>query len=169
MRLKLVYSIALAALLTSCAQQPPMRPPSGPYASPSAWLCRPDVSGPCSGERRVTTLMADGTSSVETIKPANNQPIDCFYVYPTISEDKSGNSGMVAGPGELRAIEQQFAVFPSVCKTYAPMHRQVTFAGLRAAIGAVRQYRSMRSWRIAMSPMRGNITSPTITRGAAWC
>ena len=135
MRLKLVYSIALAALLTSCAQQPPMRPLSGPYASPSAWLCRPDVSGPCSGERRVTTLMADGTSSVEAIKPATNQPIDCFYVYPTISEDKSGNSGMVAGPGELRAIEQQFAVFPSVCKTYAPMHRQVTSAGLRAAIG----------------------------------
>lgn len=135
MSLRLASFIALAALLNGCAQQPSLPPPSGPFALHSSWLCRPDMEGPCSGDRRITTLMADGASSLETIKPAQNQPIDCFYVYPTISENKSGNSGMVPGPGELRAIEQQFAVFSSVCKTYAPMYRQVTLAGLRAAIG----------------------------------
>ena len=134
MNLRLSSSIGLAAILAGCAQHPQLPPPTGPYASPSAWLCRPDTQGPCSGERRVTTLMADGATSIEAIKPAANPPIDCFYVYPTISQDKTGNSGMVPGPGELRAVEQQFAVFSSVCKTYAPMYRQVTIAGLIAAL-----------------------------------
>jgi hypothetical protein len=88
MSLRLAFAIALAVLQAGCAQQPqqPLQlSASSPYASPLAWFCRPDIQGPCSGERRVATLMADGTGSVEAIQPATNPPIDCFYVYPAIS------------------------------------------------------------------------------------
>jgi hypothetical protein len=40
---------------------------------------------------------------------------------------------MDAGVGEKRAVAQQFAPFASVCRTFAPVYRSITLAGLRAA------------------------------------
>lgn len=57
-----------------------------------------------------------------------------FTGYPTISTDPAGNSSLTPGPGERRAVEQQFAALSSVCKPYAPMYRQVTWAGLISAL-----------------------------------
>jgi pimeloyl-ACP methyl ester carboxylesterase len=59
-------------------------------------------------------------------------PIDCFYVYPTISTDPGGNSDMVAGAAERGVIRAQFARFASVCRPFAPLYRQVTLTALRA-------------------------------------
>ena len=85
-----------------------------------------------------------------------NAPIDCFYVYPTVSTDPTPFSDMTADPAELNVIRQQFARFGSVCRVYAPLYRQVTLAGLRQAIaggrrllvGKGRQYDDVRdAWR----------------------
>jgi pimeloyl-ACP methyl ester carboxylesterase len=65
-----------------------------------------------------------------------NAPIDCFYVYPTVSTDTGVNSDMNPDEAELRVVEQQFARFGSVCRTYAPSYRQVTVAGLMARLGS---------------------------------
>lgn len=102
------------------------------YASPDVWLCKPGAQDLCAGTVTSTTLLRDGSSSRESFKPEPAAPIDCFYVYPTISDDPAGNSGLVPGPGEKRAVEQQFAIFASVCKPFAPMYRQMTIAGLRS-------------------------------------
>lgn len=45
------------------------------------------------------------------------------------------NADMNAGPEELAVIRAQFARFGSVCRTFAPLYRQVTLTALRAAIG----------------------------------
>src|SRR5205807_1616584 len=58
-------------------------------------------------------------------------PIDCFYVYPTVSTDPTPNSDMNADPAETNVIRQQFARFASKCQPYAPIYRQVTLVGLR--------------------------------------
>jgi hypothetical protein len=71
---------------------------------------------------------------VKTWTPKQDAELDCFYVYPTVSEDPNGNSGMIPGPGEKRAVAQQFAAFASVCRPYAPVYRQVTLAGLSGRI-----------------------------------
>ena len=42
-----------------------------------------------------------------------NAPIDCFYVYPTVSTDPTPNSDMIADAAELNVIRQQFARFGS--------------------------------------------------------
>jgi hypothetical protein len=80
------------------------------------------------------TLEVDGKVTREAVAADPDAQIDCFYVYPTISTDPAGNSSLTPGPGERRAVEQQFAALSSVCKPYAPMYRQITLAGLTSAM-----------------------------------
>ena len=108
--------------------------PSANYDAPDTWLCRPGRADLCSADQAVTTVLADGSRTVQVIKPDANAPIDCFYVYPTISQDPNPHSTLQAGPGERRAVAQQFAPFASVCRPFAPMYRQVTLTGMRAAL-----------------------------------
>jgi hypothetical protein len=77
-------------------------------------------------------VAADGKLTRETWAANPNAPIDCFYVYPTISTDPTPNSDMTADPAELNVVHQQFARFASACRPYAPLYRQVTLAGLRS-------------------------------------
>lgn len=136
-RLSTLAAGGLLALLAGCASAPPdARVPvaDGPYGSPEAWLCRPGRDDTCAGPQATTVIAADGTQSVEARQPLPNAAIDCFYVYPTISEDPNPNSSMKAGRGEIRATAMQFAPFNSVCRTFAPMYRQLTLAGLVAVM-----------------------------------
>ena len=76
-------------------------------------------------------VAADGTLTRETFAANPKAPIDCFYVYPTISTDPTDNSDMTADPAELNVVAQQFARFSSVCRPFAPLYRQLTLVGLR--------------------------------------
>ncbi len=105
-----------------------------PYARPEAWLCRPGASDLCAAPVVATLVRSDGSRATRVFKPNPAAPIDCFYVYPTVSEDPAGNSGMTSGPGEKRAVAQQFAAFASVCRPFAPIYRQVTIAGVEAVL-----------------------------------
>jgi hypothetical protein len=64
---------------------------------------------------------------------AADAPIDCFYVYPTVSTDPTGNSDMTAGAEENGVVRAQLARFASQCRVYAPLYRQATLTALRAA------------------------------------
>src|SRR5262249_5171261 len=81
-------------------------------------------------------VAADGTLTREAFKANPNAPIDCFYVYPTISTDQAPNSDMHADPAELNVIKQQAARFGSVCRVYAPQYRQITLVGLRRLLAS---------------------------------
>ena len=124
----------LTGLLSSVVLASAQPVPAATYDAPDTWLCRPGRTDLCSTDQAVTTLSADGSRSVQVIKPDAKAPIDCFYVYPTISQDPNPHSTLQAGPGERRAVAQQFAPFASVCRPFAPMYRQITLAGLRAAM-----------------------------------
>lgn len=105
---------------------------SNDYADEANWLCRPGRTGDaCDVDLATTVVAADGTMTKETFTPNPQAPIDCFYVYPTVSTDSGMNSDMAADPAEKNVIHQQFARFASKCRTFAPMYRQVTLAGLR--------------------------------------
>jgi hypothetical protein len=86
----------------------------------------------CDTNLDTTIVAADGSLTVEPYVPHKNPPVDCFYVYPTVSNDPTGNSDMVAGPEEMTVIHAQFARFGAVCRTFAPLYRQVTLTALRA-------------------------------------
>jgi Protein of unknown function (DUF3089) len=104
------------------------------YARPEAWLCRPGASDLCATPTIATIVRSDGSRATRVLKPNPEAPIDCFYVYPTVSEDPAGNSGMTSGPGEKSAVAQQFAAFALVCRPFAPIYRQVTLAGIEAVL-----------------------------------
>ena len=136
----------LACAGSASAQTPPAAAPPAEapkpnnYADPKSWLCRPGAHDACDIDETATVVSADGKLTKETWKTDPNAPIDCFYVYPTISTDPGQNSDMTADPAEINVIKQQFARFASKCRPYAPLYRQITLTGLRkmlAAPGAV--------------------------------
>ena len=130
----------LSTVATAAPQQPPVAAPpaadSAPakpnaYSDPKTWLCRPGGKDACAVDETATVVRADGKLTRETWTADPKAPIDCFYVYPTVSTDPTPNSDMTADPAELNVVKQQFARFGSKCQPYAPMYRQVTLVGLR--------------------------------------
>ncbi|MBK9314935.1 MAG: DUF3089 domain-containing protein [Acidobacteria bacterium] len=104
------------------------------YSNADTWLCRPGRNDSCATDLTTTIVSADGTLKEEKWTPNPKAPIDCFYVYPTVSTDLTPNSDMIAGPEEHRVIRAQFARFGSQCRAFAPLYRQVTLTALRAGI-----------------------------------
>ena len=102
-----------------------------PYANAESWLCRPGRHDECAIDLTTTLLQGDGTRTIEKWSPAKNPPIDCFYVYPTVSRDTSEHSDLLANDAERNVVHQQFARFASTCRPFAPMYRQVTIRGLQ--------------------------------------
>ena len=139
----LVIAISFAAAGTAAAQSPNQSsteaakpaPAKNDYGNPSTWLCRPGRQDACTVDLSTTVIAGSGKLTREVFTPNPNPPIDCFYVYPTVSNDPTPNSDMDPGPEEKSVIRAQFARFGSVCRPYAPLYRQVTLTALRAAIG----------------------------------
>lgn len=143
-----VVAAILVVVATSASAQTPADPARSPtFPSPSAaltasdysqaanWLCRPGKPGDaCAIDLTTTVVAPDGKLTRETFAANPKAPIDCFYVYPTVSADQTPNSDMTIGPEEQNVVRQQFARFASQCRTFAPMYRQVTLTGLRSAM-----------------------------------
>jgi hypothetical protein len=77
-----------------------------------------------------TVRLNGGATFVEHAQPANNPPIDCFYVYPTVSGQFTANSTEAIEPEEEAIAESQASRFSQVCKVYAPMYPQLTLPAL---------------------------------------
>ncbi|HMB80675.1 MAG TPA: DUF3089 domain-containing protein, partial [Vicinamibacterales bacterium] len=141
---QIVIGAALFAGLSGAgrasAQTTPAAPPPvdttkpNDYSDPKSWLCRPGSHDACDIDETTTVVAADGKLTTETWKADPNAPIDCFYVYPTVSTDPGDYSDMIPDPAEINVVKQQFARFASKCRPYAPMYRQITLVGLRKAL-----------------------------------
>ena len=104
---------------------------SATYADPAHWLCRPDKDDVCDHDLDATIVKETGRTKIELWRPARRPKIDCFYVYPTISTDRTGNSDLVPGDNqELFVVRQQAARLGAVCGLYAPVYRQITLTAL---------------------------------------
>jgi Protein of unknown function (DUF3089) len=138
-----VVLLFLAASSGASAQTPAAAPPApttpNDYSNAANWLCRPGkASDACSVDQTTTVVAATGTLTKETFTANPKAPIDCFYVYPTVSTDPGQNSDMSIDPAEQNVVRQQFARFGSQCRQFAPMYRQVTLAALRTALAGGR-------------------------------
>ena len=101
------------------------------------WLCEPGMADdPCEIELDTTVRTQDGSETVVTPKraPQAKRPVDCFYVYPTVSNQPTPAATKARDP-ELESIAKyQAARFSSVCRMYAPIYRQGTLLGLAAGV-----------------------------------
>jgi hypothetical protein len=125
-----MWKLIILGLLAAAAFAQPAPQPND-YSDGKSWLCLPSRHDACDIDLTTTVIHPDASMTRETSKADPNAPIDCFYVYPTVSTDPGMNSDMTPDPAEFNVIRQQFARFASVCRPYAPMYRQITLAGLR--------------------------------------
>ena len=129
-RLCLLAGLAMLAA-TPAAAQPVAAAPD--YAKPATWLCLPGRADVCSKPLATTALNPNGYGSNGLSPIAKAPPVDCFYVYPTVSNDRGMNSDLNPDNAEKGAAEVQFARFASVCRPFAPMYRQLTLAAVTVA------------------------------------
>jgi hypothetical protein len=122
---------AAAGLLATCAALA-----LGAAASASAattWLCKPGlVKNPCAVTFDTTLISATGAANgtASPLPPTDAQKVDCFYVYPTVSDQKTPQATRRIDPEERSIALYQAARYSSLCRVYAPMYRQVTLQGL---------------------------------------
>src|SRR5260221_3910117 len=109
-------------------------PAATDYADPAIWLCRPGREDACSAPQDATIVAVNGSLTREVFHSAKNPAIDCFYVYPTVSNEPGGNSDLTIAGAEKNVVNAQFARFAAKCRLFAPMYRQVTLTGVRALI-----------------------------------
>jgi hypothetical protein len=65
-------------------------------------------------------------------KAVKNPAIDCFYVYPTVSGQKTTLANFNVDPVERSIALFQVARYSQYCRVFAPMYRQVTLTALLA-------------------------------------
>ena len=112
---------AFAAQIVSAqtAEQAKPAAAKNDYSNAGNWLCRPGRQDACAVDLSTTVVAANGKLTRESFAANSKAPIDCFYVYPTVSNDPTPNSDMVPGPEEKGVIRAQFARFGSQCHRFA--------------------------------------------------
>lgn len=124
---------SVIAALSPAQPATPQKPVApADYSLPRNWLCLPGRDDVCSRPLSTTALNANGYGSTGKSSIASDPPIDCFYVYPTVSNDEGLNSDLDASE-EIGATQAQFARFASVCRPFAPIYRQMTLAAVATA------------------------------------
>lgn len=117
----LVISVGLVALVA----------PAMANAADTVWICKPgQVDDLCAGTIDGATMPPPGQESqpLGYTRP-DDPPVDCFYLYPTQSEQAGPNANLDKDPPIRRVVVQQARMFASVCDVYAPMYKQVTLNG----------------------------------------
>jgi hypothetical protein len=92
------------------------------------WICLPGRDDACRLAPTVTVISDTGAKTVQRVTH-DSRPIDCFYLYPTVSTQKRGNSTLQVEWDEAGTAITQASMFSQVCRVYAPMYRQVTVYG----------------------------------------
>ena len=140
--MRLIAAVALLAATPATAQAPA----SVDYTKDSSWLCLPGRADICATPLATVDVNPSGYGARSTSAPAKAPPIDCFYVYPTVSRDAGLNSDLNMGE-ENGTAAAQFARFASVCRPFAPKYRQMTVgaiiafsAGQDISAAAIRSY-----------------------------
>ena len=100
------------------------------------WLCRPGLpKNPCESDLTTTVVQPDGTTRVVHAKRAKSPPVDCFYVYPSVSAQSTVNADLSVDPELIGVAESQASRFSQTCRVFAPVYRQLTVVATGSAGG----------------------------------
>ena len=125
MRRVTILLAAAVALACLCALP-------GAAVAKTVWLCKPGkANDPCVVSLDTTRFSPSGKRlGVDRVKRVRRPKFDCFYVYPTVSDQKTPIANFHIDP-ELRSIAlYQAARYTRDCRMYAPVYRQVTLLGI---------------------------------------
>ena len=126
-----------------------------PAQAKTVWLCNATRAHDVCKPSLTTTLLSHGGKpiGVRHIR-AQKTRFDCFYVYPTVSDDKTANSDLSIDPEERSIALYQAARYSQYCRVFAPMYRQVTVTQLlkgtntiTAAMGNIGYASALSGWK----------------------
>src|SRR5271169_2226688 len=139
-------AISLALVLSACGgggnQSAPMAPTGSPssggtppsdatdYSIAANWVCRPESNVPCTTALDAQVLNADGSTEAQPFTPAADPLIDCFYIYPTVSQEQTPYADLTDSPEIQAQAREQVGRLSSRCRVFAPIYRQETSYGL---------------------------------------
>jgi hypothetical protein len=107
------------------------------FAAPeTVWLCKPGLrDNPCEPSLATTVFSPAGERlRVERIRRPPNPQVDCFYVYPTVSDEPGLQAPLRIDPEQRSIALYQAARFSRHCRVYAPIYRQLTLAGIASPL-----------------------------------
>ncbi|GAC1438586.1 MAG: hypothetical protein NVSMB51_14760 [Solirubrobacteraceae bacterium] len=112
--------------------------PAGASAR-ATWLCRPGLLGnPCAAGLSTTRFSPAGVDlGVEHVRAPRQTGVDCFYVYPTVSQQPTPYANLHVDPEERSIALFEAARYAQYCRVFAPMYRQVTIAELSRTGGEI--------------------------------
>ena len=122
----LVVALCALAAPAALAKKPKKVPDT------TTWLCKPGIpDNPCEPGFDTTLVSPSGQiTGTESVKPDPKRKFDCFYVYPTVSDDKGTNSDLSIDPEERSIALYQAARYGLHCRVFAPMYRQLTLSAI---------------------------------------
>jgi Protein of unknown function (DUF3089) len=96
------------------------------------WLCKPGMrANPCEPSLTTTAFSPAGKRlGVQHVRQAKRRKADCFYVYPTVSDQQRPQATQVVDDVLRSIVLQQTARYSRDCRVFAPVYRQVTIQGL---------------------------------------
>jgi hypothetical protein len=142
----------VVAIVLACAAALPSSAAAAPKV---VWLCKPGLkANPCDVGLSTTRFSPSlERLGVDRVKRPRRPKFDCFYVYPTVSDQPAPAANFAVDP-ELRSVARfQASRYTSECRMYAPVYRQITLAGLDGGVPVTaemreRAYRDVRNaWR----------------------
>ncbi|MEV0245715.1 DUF3089 domain-containing protein [Nocardia sp. NPDC050712] len=93
---------------------------------PVQWLCHPAFDADPCDIPLDTTDQRTGAVTAPLVPPESEKPVDCFYVYPTVSDQL----GLYADPPRQPEVDSiasmQAARFAGQCRVFTPLYRQLT-------------------------------------------
>lgn len=103
-----------------------------PASARTVWLCRPGLrANACAIGLDTTRFSPSGRPlGVDRVRPVRRPKVDCFYVYPTVSDRPTPQATLRIDPEERSIARYQAARYGRDCRVFAPMYRQVTIQGL---------------------------------------
>ena len=124
--------LSLACLTVACIAALPSA--AGAATPKTKWLCKPGLQdNPCLFSLSTTRVSPTGeTLGVDNVKNARDPKIDCFYVYPTTSDQDGPQADLSIDPELVSIARYQAARYSRECRVFAPVYRQITIAGLLA-------------------------------------
>jgi hypothetical protein len=130
-----LFAILAVAMIATLAYSAPAlaSKPGG-----TVWLCRPGLAeNPCKASRTSTTVTYEGATRHEAVHKTKGKSaaIDCFYVYPTVSEQTTTNANLTIEPQETQIAIDQASRFSQECRVFAPMYPQLTLSAINTPGG----------------------------------
>ncbi|MGH2894867.1 MAG: DUF3089 domain-containing protein [Solirubrobacteraceae bacterium] len=122
--LRLLSAVAVTAALALAA--------AGIASARTVWLCKPGASPDPCNVGLDTTVFSPALHKLRVLHPkrVTRPAIDCFYVYPTVSDQPTPLANRHIDPEERSVALFQAARYSQYCRVFAPMYRQVTLSGL---------------------------------------